>query len=184
MLSIVKKKMVENGCFESFEDSDERTAFTYSYAEQYRKSRGLEKPWKHLYSVFDAEPEQSYAALAEQEDVLREDGGDWSDPEDDVVGRRRPVEVSYCQKEAANLESTESQERPKERKASNDRSSRGVPGGYSEKYQEDSSFAKEGDKRSLQAYRADLRAALLTEPPEACREHLLKAMDDLWLPVK
>ena len=73
-----------------------------------------------------------------------------------------------------------------------------MPGGYSEKYQEDSSFAKmildpgfvgmhsvkEGDKRSLQAYRADLRAALLTEPPEACREHLLKAMDDLWLPVK
>lgn len=38
-------------------------------------------------------------------------------------------------------------------------------------------------RQSVGSYRNDLRAALLTEPPEnTTREHLVRAMEDLWLP--
>ena len=45
------------------------------------------------------------------------------------------------------------------------------------------SMANRDEHASLNHQRKELQAALLTEPPEAQREHLLRAMEDLWLPV-
>ena len=195
--------MQENGCVASFQDADEKISFTYSYADQYAKSRGLEKTLKHLYSVFDKEPAPSYAALAassdaeenvgEEQDVFYgtedavEDGPYEYKREDSPSGIRNTE--GYSREQTAKAGKSARREEPLE--WHEDRSEAKKPEEHSE-----SSFArmildpgflgshsKNERDNSLRKYRADLRAALVTEPPEASRGHLLRAMEDLWLPV-
>ncbi|QDZ21806.1 hypothetical protein HOP50_06g43470 [Chloropicon primus] len=212
LLSIVKNKMIENGCTQSFEDSDDKIAFTYSYADQYAQSRGLEKPWKHLYSVFDKESMDSYAvsSLGNSElDYSSEEEKEYHEEEEEYYEEEvKPEELPYRTTPA--VLSGEEGGRGYSKPRGNEKSvttqkvdlrylarSYYDPKGAGQ--ENDSSFAKmildpgfvgvnslmENDSRSLRAYRKDLRAALLTEPPEhTSREHLLKAMNDLWLPVK
>ena len=239
LISIVKNKMVVNGCMESYKDADERMALTYSYADQYVRSKGLQKPWQHLYSVFDHDRDgrSSYSSLAYgkggpeplreeseffskalENDDAEDDRDDESDGSDAALPGRARVEASSGQTtwqeslrqpmasqndaSAPSYSKLEGMRRQKSGRGGGIGPENSIkewredpPQGH---FERESSFAKmvldpgflghfhspqrQGD---LSVYRSELQAALLTEPPEATsREHLVRAMEDMWLPMK
>ena len=207
---------------ECYEDAaEDRFPFTYSYAEQFEKARGLQKPLKFLYSVFDeASPRASYAGLAEKGmDSLQEEeeeapmAVEWTEEQRDSfyngsASRERAAYSeerdhskypsylsSYARKSAQRVKVEKNKEAEKSRKANDSYSygenlphqsaesqiSRYILDGLSPENKPRGLRSRGYDRRSIASRREELQAALLTEPPAASREHLMRAMEDLWL---
>ena len=209
---------------ECYEDADDRFPFTYSYAEQFEKSRGVQKPLKFLYSVFDeASPRDSYASLAEKGmDYLQEEPiaiEVTNEQKDSFYNRSSNREhaayfdegdysvkpsylSSYARRSAQNSAKGENKETEKSHKANrksgygelfkqggenlphqsaDSQISRYILDGLSPENKPRGLRSRGYDKRSIASRREELQAALLTEPPAASREHLMRAMEDLWL---
>ena len=183
--------MLENSCVECYTVEEEKFPFTYSYAEQFAKKKGTETTLEMLYSVFDDSPTRSYLALAEREcDNAKEESQ--FEPEsnfhqtiaDASNQSDRYAEDRHRYQSSRNISLKESKSENHPSQTAESAMAKLLLDGLSPDTKPFRVRSLQNNQRqSVGSYRNDLRAALLTEPPEnTTREHLVRAMEDLWLP--